>query len=64
MARIAGGSKVESGYYVNARSLAVVNMPAAGELPGTATERFVRVPWPLLLLAAPVVGGLFAIASR
>ena len=26
MARITGGTKVESGYYVNARSLAVVNL--------------------------------------
>ena len=61
MARIAGGTRVESGYYVNARSLAVVNLAADGELPGTAQESFVRVPWPLLLLAAPVVGGLFVV---
>jgi len=61
MARIAGGTKVESGYYVNTRSLAVVNLPAEGELPGTAKDAFVHVPWPVLLLAAPVVGGLFVV---
>lgn len=61
MARIPGGTRVESGYYVNARSLSVVNLPADGELPGTAKDGFVRVPWPLLLVAAPVVGGLFVL---
>ncbi len=62
MARISGGTRVESGYYVNARSLSVVNLPTDGELPGTAKDAFVRVPWPLLLVAAPVVGGIFVLA--
>jgi hypothetical protein len=62
MARYVGGSRVESGYYVNARSLAVVSMPAEGALPGTAKDSFVRVPWPVLLAAVPVVGGIFAVA--
>lgn len=57
-----GGTKVESGYYVNTRSLAVVTLPADGPLPGGPGDRFVRVPWPLLMLAAPVVGGVFVIA--
>ena len=62
MARYFGGSKVESGYYVNTRSLAVVSLPAEGLLPGEQKEHFVRVPWPLLLAAAPVLGGLFVLA--
>ncbi len=57
MSNLHGGSAAESGYYVNTRSLAVVSMPADGTLPGTDRDEFVRVPWPLLLLAAPLVGG-------
>jgi hypothetical protein len=62
MARYTGGAKVESGYYLNARSFAVVNLPAEGMLPGTEKDSFVKVPWPILLAAAPVVGGLFVVA--
>ena len=62
MARFNGGSKVESGYYVNTRSFAVVSLPAEGTLPGAEKDSFVRVPWALLLAATPVVGGLFVIA--
>lgn len=62
MARFVGGHEVESGYYVNVKSLAVVALPAAGRLPGGEADRFTQVPWPVLLVAAPVVGGLFALA--
>jgi hypothetical protein len=62
MARFIGGSKVESGYYVNTRSFAVVSMPVEGCLPGGPEDAFVSVPWPLLLMAAPVVGGVFVLA--
>jgi len=62
MARYLGGSKVESGYYVNTRSLAVVSLAAEGLLPGTERDGFVRVPWPVMLAAAPVLGGLFVLA--
>ena len=62
MARHFGGSKVESGYYVNTRSRAVVSLAAEGLLPGNERDAFVRVPWPLMLAAAPVLGGLFVLA--
>lgn len=62
MATHVGGTKVESGYYLNTRSLAVATLPADGPLPGGERDRFVRVPWPVLLLAAPLVGGAFVIA--
>jgi len=62
MARHFGGSMVESGYYVNTRSLAVVSLAAEGKLPGTERDRFVRVPWPVMLTAAPILGGLFVLA--
>jgi len=62
MSRHSGGSTVESGYYVNSRSFAVVNLPARGPLPGGPEESFVSVPWPLLLLAAPLLGGAFVLA--
>jgi len=60
--RLIGGSAVESGYYVNVRSLAVVSLPADGRLPGSLGDEFVRVPWPLLLAAAPLVGGALLLA--
>jgi hypothetical protein len=62
MVRYAGGSAVESGYYLNTRSYAVVTLPADGRLPGAPGEAFVRVPWPVLLAAAPIVGGAFVLA--
>lgn len=62
MATHVGGTRVESGYYLNVRSLAVATLAADGPLPGGEGDRFVRVPWPVLLLAAPLVGGAFAVA--
>lgn len=62
MARFNGGSKVESGYYVNTRSLAVMSLAAEGMLPGGERDHFVRIPWPVMLAAAPVLGGLFVLA--
>jgi len=62
MIRYFGGSKVESGWYVNASSLTLVSLAAEGTLPGTERDAFVRLPWPLLLAAGPVLGGLFVLA--
>jgi len=62
MTRHIGGTEVESGYYVNTRSLAVVSLAGEGLLPGTERDRFVRVPWPVMLAAAPILGGLFVLA--
>jgi hypothetical protein len=62
MIRHAGGSKVEGGYYLNTRSFEMVMKPSEGTLPGSTDERYLRVPWPLLLVAAPVIGGVFVLA--
>ena len=58
----AGGTKVSSGYYVNARSFEFANIHSNGEvLPGGPTARFVRVPTLVAMLAAPALGGLFVV---
>jgi hypothetical protein len=62
MIRNVGGNTVESGYYLNTRSLEMVGLPSGGVLPGGSEQRFLRVPWPVLLVAAPVIGGAFVLA--
>jgi hypothetical protein len=62
MDRCAGGSEVGSGYYLDVRSLAVVHLPDRGVLPGARRDSFVRIPLPVVLAAAPVVGGAFLVA--
>jgi len=62
MTRYAGGAKVSGGYYWQPGSLNVELVPPEGAtLPGESSVRWVRVPFPLLLAAAPVVGGLFVV---
>ncbi len=59
----AGGTRVNSGYYVNARSLAFANIEKDGTaLPGGPDARFVRVPTLVAMAAAPALGGLFVVA--
>ena len=58
-----GGSKVESGYYVDAKSFSFANIEKdGGALPGGAERRFVRIPTLVVMAAAPAIGGLFVIA--
>ncbi|HEY4659235.1 MAG TPA: hypothetical protein VIH11_06980 [Gemmatimonadaceae bacterium] len=58
-----GGTQVKSGTYMDASSLAFVNVEKdGGALPGGAETRWRRVPGMLLVAAAPVLGGLFVIA--
>jgi hypothetical protein len=62
MAKRVGGSLVKGGYYWNTRGWSVVDVPrGGGVLPGTAETRYVAVPWPLLLVILPVMGGLFVV---
>jgi hypothetical protein len=62
MASYAGGSRVGSGYYWQPGSANVALVPPeGGTLPGEGTIRWVRIPFPVLLAAAPVVGGLFVV---
>ncbi len=63
MTRYPSGAIVESGWYLDTRSLEVVNLPARGRLPGSRRDSFVRVPWPALLLLAPWVGAAWLVAT-
>lgn len=63
MTRHPGGSAVARGWYLDTRRLGVVNLPSAGRLPAREGGSFVRVPWPVLLLLAPWIGGAFILAA-
>ena len=57
-----GGSEVRSGYYWCPRSWKVeVVPPEGGRLPGPGGARYVKIPFPLLFVVVPVLGGLFLI---
>lgn len=57
-----GGSEVKAGYYWSPRSWKVeVVPPEGGRLPGPGGARFVKVPFPLLLVVVPVLGALFLV---
>ncbi len=62
MNRFKGGSAAESGYYLDLRRWAVASLPADGKLPGSERDEFVRLPWPLVLAAVPLVGGALLVA--
>ena len=57
MKRFEGLSRVPGGFYFNQKSWDLVTVSGkAGVLPGTTSDRFLRVPLLLLLLGAPVFG--------
>ena len=61
MTKYTGGETVKAGFYWHAARWGAEIVPAAGgTLPGEATEGYYRIPWPALLVAAPVMGGAFA----
>lgn len=63
MTRYTGGTRVRSGYYIDASSLGFVNVEKDGTaLPGGAERRFVRIPTLAVMAAAPALGGLFVVA--
>jgi len=63
MASYAGGTLVKSGYYIDGKSFAFVNIARDGEkLPGGPEARFVRVPVLVVMAAAPALGGLLVVA--
>ncbi|HSN93255.1 MAG TPA: hypothetical protein VLS93_18640 [Anaeromyxobacteraceae bacterium] len=62
MASYAGGTKVGGGTYWKPGSWRVQMVPAEGAtLQGESADRYVRVPFPVLLALTPVVGGLFVV---
>jgi hypothetical protein len=62
MARYEGGNRVPGGYYWNPRRWSITPVREDGsKLPGTAADRYLRVPFALALFLAPVLGGLFVV---
>ena len=56
-----GGETVTAGFYWNRGAWGAEVIPAGGAaLPGAPEQAYVRIPWPALLVIAPVMGGAFA----
>jgi len=61
MTKYRGGDTVKAGFYWNRGAWGVELVPAeGGALAGDPLTNYVRVPWPALLVIAPVMGGAFA----
>jgi hypothetical protein len=61
MTKYNGGETVKAGFYWNRGKFGAEVIPAeGGTLPGTNELTYTRVPWPVLLVVAPVMGGAFA----
>ena len=62
MTRYKGGDTVKAGFYWNRGKWGAEIVPVeGGTLPGTDATAYNRIPWPALLIAAPVMGGAFAL---
>lgn len=62
MTRYMGGQNVKAGFYFNLESWKVTTLSGeGGVLPGGGDTRYLRVPLPLLLVLAPMMGAAFAI---
>jgi hypothetical protein len=62
MAKHIGGMQVTSGYYWNPTSWEVeVDSEEGGRLKGSPETSYVKVPFPLLFVIVPVLGGIFII---
>ena len=61
MTTYTGGETVKAGFYWNRGKLGAEVVPAeGGTLPGTNDVAYTRIPWPVLLVVAPIMGGAFA----
>ncbi len=62
MTRYTGSTQVSGGYYWSPRSWEVEVVPQeGGRLKGAPDAKYVKVPFPLLFVIVPVLGGLFLI---
>ena len=62
MARLAGGTKVRSGFYWSTGAWDMAMVPGEGGiLPGGPERHYTRIPTFLFLLMAPVMGALYVI---
>jgi hypothetical protein len=61
MTTYTGGDTVKAGFYWNRGKWSAEVVPAeGGALPGAADTVYNRIPWPVLLVVAPAMGGAFA----
>jgi hypothetical protein len=56
-----GGHTVKAGTYWNLANGSRVQMEQEGALPGSGTTRYIKAPVVVMLMAAPVIGLLFAV---
>jgi hypothetical protein len=56
-----GGNKVAAGTYWNLANGNRVNMEQEGVLPGSEQARYIKAPVVVMLMAAPVIGLVFAV---
>ncbi|NTW64814.1 MAG: hypothetical protein HGB21_00670 [Nitrospirae bacterium] len=56
-----GGQTVQAGTYWNLSNGSRVQMEQDGVLPGSGTTRYIKAPVPVMLMAAPVIGLVFAV---
>ena len=61
MTRYYGNQNVDPGIYLNLRELSFKSLDDEGRLPGTKTSVYYRVPALVLLVAAPLLGLVYAI---
>ena len=61
MTKYTAGETVKAGFYWNTQAWGAEIVPKeGGALPGDAGEVYYRIGWPVLLVAAPVMGSAFA----
>ena len=56
-----GGHTVQAGTYWNLSNGSRVQMEQEGVLPGSGTTRYIKAPVAVMLMAAPVIGLVFAV---
>ena len=56
-----GGHTVKAGTYWNLANGSKVQMEQEGALPGSGETRYIKAPVAVMLMAAPVIGLLFAV---
>lgn len=62
MKKIAGGSAVAGGFYLNIQRWELVPVPkGGGSLPGGSKDEYLRIATPAALLLTPILGGLFVV---
>lgn len=62
MKRYQGGELASGGFYWHLANWDAAFVPRGGApLPGSSTDRYMRIPVAIALLAAPVMGGLFVV---